>query len=165
MIYDAAWFIGTPMGKKYESITDDDYFLALLLAQNDARMVSVAKYCPLLFDAALALQIDALLQELFGGGSDGGVTSVDGAGGTVAYVTSDKVYDTQRNYTLMQRSQVAIQATPSGRLATIFAQCKGAKISMHLARSTSSSCGCKQLGETFAVYADHINTYYNHEKN
>ena len=161
MIYDAAWFIGPPMGKKYESITDDDYFLALLLAQNDARMISVAKYCPLLFESALALQIDALLQELLGSGAAG----IDGSGETVAYVTSDKVYDVQRNYTLMQRSQVAIQATPSGRLATIFAQCKGAKIAMHLARRTSTSCGCKQLGDTFAMYADHINTYYNHEKN
>ncbi|GHA66250.1 hypothetical protein GCM10009007_03390 [Formosimonas limnophila] len=159
MIYDAAWFISTPMGKKYESISDDDYFLALLLATNDARMINVSKYCPKIFDEALALQIDALLQELFH--TEGGVTTIDGNGDAVAYVTSDKVYDTQRNYTLMQRSQESVKATPSGRLALIYSQCKGARIAMHLALKPSS-CGCKQLGDTYAMYADHINTYYNH---
>ena len=160
MIYDAAWFLGTAIGKKYDAITDDDYFLALLLAQNDARLMRVEKYCPLLFETALALQIDLILQGLFG---DDGVANADGDGDYVAYVVSDKVYDINRNYSLMQRSQEVLKTTPSGRLATIYEQCKGARIAMHLAAPTKRGCGC--LGDTMRMYADHINTYYNHEKN
>ena len=160
MIYDAAWFLGTAIGKKYESITDDDYFLALLLAQNDARIIKVEKYCPALFETALALQIDLILQGLF---DEGGVANADGGGEHIAYVTSDKVYDVQRNYTLMQKAQETLRTTPSGRLATIYDQCKGAKIAMHLAR-TPKRCGCAALLDTMSMYSDHINTYFNHEK-
>lgn len=160
MIYDAAWFLGTPMGAKYSEISDDDYFLALLLAENDVRIHNVGKYCPKLFEAALALQIDLLLQELFSESS--GVTNADGNGDVVAYVTSDNVHDMQRNYTLMQRAKTTVQSTPSGRLAIIYEQCKGARIAMHLAL-TKNKCGCAQLGDTFTLYADHINTYYNHD--
>lgn len=142
-LYPKAWFLTTSYGSNWtdSTLTQNVYEEALVIAALDHRLIDVQNNCPQLFPIALSLYIAIILVQ--GGSGGSGASTIDpAASDKVAYVTADKVYDTQRNYTLVDATKETSGALPSNLLAKMFEQCKPIVTGMRVVRGRLGCGGC-----------------------
>lgn len=147
-LYQKSWFLSTTYGSAWSdsTLTDVQYENALTIAILDHRMIHVFNNCPHLAATALPLYIAIILTQ---GGSGEGATVIDpSATDKVAYVTADKVYDIQRNYTLVDAPKEISGSLPSNLLTRIFEQCKPIVSAMRVVRG---AVGCGKCGTSTGV--------------
>lgn len=139
-VFDLAWFLSTAYGKAWEGLDPIVYENSYTIASTDQRMMDVKNNCPDTYSQALSLYIAMILTQ---GGSDSAPVVDPSATDKVAYVTSDKVYDTQRNYTLVDAPKEVSGALPSNILTRIFDQCRSITTGMRLVKRR---VGCGTCG-------------------
>lgn len=149
------WFQSTAYGKAWSSLDAIVYENAYLIASNDQRMMDVKHNCPDVYENALSMYIAIILTQ--GGASDAPVIDQT-ATGKVAYVTKDKVYDTDRTYTLVDMPSLVAGALPSNLLSNIFEQCKSIAVGMRLVRGRigCGGCGAGSSGITVGDMSDDV---------
>jgi hypothetical protein len=143
--FDINWFLATAYGASFDGFDDAlTYDFALTVAE--AELANVKCNCPKLYPYALQIKIYLILSQMKlaePGSGDASIPNV--SGGKIAYVSSDKVYDTQRNYTLVDEPQQQKASSPTGILQSIVERCTMALgIGAMLVRSfpLGSECGC-----------------------
>lgn len=147
-LYPKSWFLSTTYGSAWSdsTLTNVQYENALTIAILDHRMAHVSNNCPHLAATALSMYIAIILTQ---GGSGEGATVIDpSATDKVAYVTADKVYDIQRNYTLVDVPKEISGSLPSNILSRIFDQCKPIVSAMRVVRG---AVGCGKCGNRSGI--------------
>ena len=139
-VFDIDWFLSTAYGKAWLGLDPIVYDNSYIIASTDQRMMDVKNNCPDTYSSALSLYISMILTQ---GGSDSAPVVDPSATDKVAYVTSDKVYDTQRNYTLVDAPKEVSGALPSNILTRIFEQCRSITTGMRLVKGR---VGCGTCG-------------------
>ena len=149
------WFQSTAYGKAWSSLDAIVYENAYLIASTDQRMIDVKHNCHDVYENALSMYIAIILTQ--GGASDAPVIDTADAG-KVAYVTADKVFDVQRNYTLVDAPNLIKGALPSNLLSNIFEQCKSIAVGMRLVRGRigCGGCGTGSSGITVGDMSDDV---------
>ena len=149
------WFQSTAYGKAWSSLDAIVYENAYLIASTDQRMIDVKRNCHDVYENALSMYIAIILTQ--GGASDAPVIDTADAG-KVAYVTADKVFDVQRNYTLVDAPNIIKGALPSNLLSNIFEQCKSISAGMRLVRGRigCGGCGAGSSGITVGDMSDDL---------
>jgi hypothetical protein len=148
-MFDIDWFLSTAYGKAWLGLDAIVYENAYIIASTDQRMIDVENNCPDVHPTALSMYISMILTQ---GGSDTAPVVDPSATDKVAYVTSDKVYDTQRSYTLVDAPKEVSGALPSNILTRIFEQCRSITTGMRLVRARVGCDTCSTGGrDRFAV--------------
>ena len=144
---DLEWFLSTAYGKVWASSNLDSFVYenAYLLASTDVRVIDVKNNCPDIYSSALSLYIAIILTQ--GGGNSSGIAINPTQTDKVAYVVSDKVYDVERTYSLVDIPEEMKSALPANTLSRIFEQCKSIVVGMRLVKS---ALGCNSCGGGFS---------------
>ena len=139
---DLSWFLSTAYGKVWANSNLDPivYENAYLLASTDVRMIDVKNNCPDIYSNALSLYIAIILTQ---GGTESAAVINPTQTDKVAYVVSDKVYDVERKYSLVDAPSEISGALPANTLSRIFEQCKSIVVGMRLVKS---ALGCNSCG-------------------
>lgn len=140
---DLEWFLCTAFGRCYngglpEEVYDTFFDLAC------SKLCFVEKWCPKVYKTALAIQISLMLEATPYSNSSGQVSvNAENPSSKMAVVKSDKVYDVEREYTMVDVERERAAASPANILAGIIDRCKApAMIGARLVRSHPPSCGC-----------------------
>jgi hypothetical protein len=139
-VFDLAWFLSTAYGQAWLGLQAIVYDNAYIIASTDQRMIDVRNNCPDAYPNALAMYISIILTQ---GGSTTAPVVDPAATDKVAYVISDKVYDTSRSYTLVDAPKEVAGALPSNILTRIFEQCRSIAVGMRLVKGR---VGCGTCG-------------------
>jgi hypothetical protein len=147
--FDINWFLTTAYGASFAGFNDAlTYDFALNVAE--AELTNVKCNCPKLYPYALQIKIYLILSQMnLAEPNSGQVSSPALTGGKIAYVTHDKVYDTERSYSLVDEPRQQQASSPTGILQGIIARCTMTLgIGAHLVRSLplGNGCGCAPLG-------------------
>ena len=142
-VFNVDWFISTAYGKAWLGLDPIIYENSYIIASTDQRMVDVKNNCPDTYSAALSMYISIILTQ---GGSDSSPVIDPAATDKVAYVISDKVYDTSRSYTLVDAPKEVSGALPSNILTRIFEQCRSIVVGMRVVKGRVGCGTCSNGG-------------------